>query len=63
MLGIGIPPNAPSPMTWTTPDWVSVAVVLALVAVAAVYTFFVIRRKNRTVAPPAEHYAELPKAA
>jgi hypothetical protein len=50
-------------MTWTTPDWVSVAVVLALVAVAAGYAFFVAWRKKRTVAPPAEHHAEMLKAA
>jgi hypothetical protein len=50
-------------MTWTTPDWVSVAVVLAVVAVVAVYGFFVLRRKNRTLAPPAEDHLELPRAA
>jgi hypothetical protein len=63
MLGIGLPPNAPAPLTWTTPDWVSLVVILALVAAVTVYGFFVFRRKGRTVAPPAERHDELPKAA
>ena len=64
MFGIVVPPDAPAaPMTWVTPDWVAFAVVCAMVVAFAVYGFFVMRRTNRTVAPPGERHVELPRAA
>ena len=63
MLVIGFPPNAPATLMWTTPHWVSLAVLFALVAAIAVYGFLVFRRRDRRVALPAEYHDELPKAA
>jgi hypothetical protein len=61
LFGPGMPP---APTTSGTADWIAVVVVAALVVAAfAVYGFFVLRKKNRTAAPPAEDHVELPKAA